>query len=262
MALAALKTRVRETFPSLWLTWRALRRPKSAEREIRYLRRFISKDDVTVDIGANLGLYTRELSRLSAKVHAFEPTGAMAELLRRTSAANVAVHQLALSDAIGETEIFVPRRSGALFFSIASLEQDSLSAKEELVPQKVTLARLDDVLTEPVRFIKIDVEGHELHVLNGARQTIARHRPIFLVEAQDQSKPGATGSVFDFFGEWGYRGYFLIDDEVYDVTDFDLDIHQNAASLLPDGGRAPGRFFVNNFFFFPPALDGRSALVN
>ena len=91
-----VKELVKDAFPSVWLQWHFMKRPKSAERELSYLDKVIPDDAVTVDVGANCGLYTRRLARLSRQVHAFEPSQQMARLLRRTSARNVSVHEIAL----------------------------------------------------------------------------------------------------------------------------------------------------------------------
>ncbi|MGH2322792.1 hypothetical protein, partial [Enterococcus faecalis] len=82
---------LKEAFPALWLRWHFIHRPKSAEIELSFLDKVISSDAITVDVGANCGLYTRELARLSWRVHAFEPSHKMADVLRQTSAPNVMV---------------------------------------------------------------------------------------------------------------------------------------------------------------------------
>src|SRR5258706_5193202 len=92
------KELLKNAFPSIWLHWHFMHRQKSAERELSYLGKIIPEGAVTVDVGANCGLYTRRLARLSRQVHAFEPSVQMARLLRRTSAPNVSVHEIALSD--------------------------------------------------------------------------------------------------------------------------------------------------------------------
>ena len=54
-----VKELVKDAFPSIWLQWHFMKRPKSAERELSYLDKVIPDDAVTVDVGANCGLYTR-----------------------------------------------------------------------------------------------------------------------------------------------------------------------------------------------------------
>ena len=105
---------LKDAFPSIWLHWHFMHRPKSAEQELAFLDRIIPEGTATVDVGANCGLYTRKLSRLSRRVYAFEPSHKMAELLRRTSASNVSVYEIALSDEIGDAELFIPRDNDRL----------------------------------------------------------------------------------------------------------------------------------------------------
>src|SRR3989442_15739851 len=74
------KNLLKDAFPSIWLQWHLMHRPKSAERELSYLGKVVSPDAVTVDVGANCGLYTRRLARLSRRVCTLlpPPTGARA----------------------------------------------------------------------------------------------------------------------------------------------------------------------------------------
>jgi hypothetical protein len=111
-----------------------------------------------------------------------------------------------------------------------------------------------------VSFVKVDVEGHELNVLNGAVDLIERCQPVFLVEAEDRHRPDATRQVFDFFRGRDYRGFFLWDDDVVSIDHFNTEELQDADALTPDGGRKPGQAYVNNFFFFPRHLDGELIL--
>jgi FkbM family methyltransferase len=254
------KNFLKQAFPSVWLQWHFAHRPKTAERELAYLDRIVPPGALTVDVGANCGLYTRELARLSRQVYAFEPSHDMATLLRRTSAANVAIHEIALSDRDGDAELFVPQSEDGLVHGLASLEPQIRTPGKRIVSSQVPMARLDTVVDENVAFVKIDVEGHELNVLNGATGLVDRCQPVFLVEAEDRHRAGATQSVFDFFEDRSYRGFFLADDEVFPVEQFRSDQMQDDSALLPDGGRKPGRFYVNNFFFFPREFDGEAVL--
>jgi FkbM family methyltransferase len=254
-----VKELVKDAFPSVWLQWHFMRRPKSAERELSYLDRVIPDGAVTVDVGANCGLYTRRLARLSREVHAFEPSQQMARLLRRTSARNVSVHEIALSDHDGDAELFIPQGEDGLVYGLASLEE-RVGSSGRSIAAHVPIARLDAVIDQDVAFVKIDVEGHELNVLNGAVELLERCQPVFLVEAEDRHRAEATRSVFEFFRSKSYRGFFLKDNDVIAVEQFDPTKLQDADALRPDGGRKDGQFYVNNFFFFPRHLDGESIL--
>lgn len=248
---------LKDAFPSMWLRWRFMNRPKTAERELDYLDKIVPRGAVTVDVGANCGLYTQRLARLSGQVHAFEPSHDMADLLRKTSARNVSIHEIALSDHAGDAELFTPHGDRGLVYGRASLEQQEMEASaRDVVATHVPLARLDEVVLDDVSFVKVDVEGHELNVLHGSTDLIERCQPVFLVEAEDRHRADATRRVFDFFRDQSYSGFFLWDDEVISVDHFNVEALQDADALLPDGGRKPGQAYINNFFFFPRHLDG------
>lgn len=261
-AVRQAKNVLKEAFPSLWLRWHFMHRPKSAEVELAFLNKIVQEDAVTVDVGANCGLYTRELARLSKRVYAFEPSRQMANVLRQTSAANVEVHEVALSDQEGVAQLLIPQSEQGAVHGLASLEPQVALAAKSCAALNVPTARLEDVVHEDVAFVKIDVEGHELNVLNGSVSLLERSHPVFLVEAEDRHRASATGSVFAFFRDKNYSGFFVEDGDIVSVDEFDPEIFQDASSLLPDGGRKSGRAYVNNFFFFPPDKDGWAILTN
>jgi FkbM family methyltransferase len=254
------KELLKETFPSLWLQWHLIRRAKSAELELNFLERMVPDGAVTVDVGANVGLYTRRLSRLSRKVHAFEPSHKMATLLRRTSAPNVSIHEVALSDQIGDAELFTPQDDNEPIYGLASLEPRHVSSSQRVVATKVPTVRLDAIVREEVAFVKIDVEGHELNVLNGSVGLLEHSQPVFLVEAEDRHREQATRLLFEFFGQRSYLGYFLKDGRACPVQQFRVEELQDTTALLSDGGRRNGKSYINNFFFFPQHMDGESIL--
>jgi len=256
------KELIKDTFPSAWLHWHLMHRPKTAECELSVLDKIVPRGAVTIDIGANFGLYTRRLARLSERVHAFEPSHKMADLLRRTSASNVRVHELALSDHTGQAELFTPQQGRDPVYGLASLEHREPTANHHVVAATVPTARLDAVVQDDVAFVKVDVEGHELNVLEGAVELLERSQPVFLVEAEDRHRAQSTALVFAFFQKRSYRGYFLKDGGVYPVHQIDAGEQQDPDVLLPDGGRKPGRSYINNFFFFPQHFDGRSILLS
>lgn len=146
---------------------------------VKLLRRVLGEGGVFVDVGANIGYFTKLASSVVGKtggVFAFEPMPAALNLLRLNSAllSNVTIFPLALSNKKG-TATFYVRKKG----DTSSLSHD-LSAK----PVQVTVSTLDDLLAEQPRIdlIKIDVEGSELEVLHGGRTTLSRCRPIVYFE--------------------------------------------------------------------------------
>lgn len=130
--------------------------------------------DVFVDVGANYGwlsLWAAQIVGPSGRVHAFEPQPQVVELLRRSIADNhlaqVIVHSIALSDTEGHMDLWVP--DGKL--GSASLTRIGETAgRRETVQVHHAGDYLTSVCPGPVRLMKIDVEGHEDHVIRGATE--------------------------------------------------------------------------------------------
>lgn len=145
----------------------------------KLLRRVLKEGGTFVDVGANIGYFTKLASKLvgaSGKVFAFEPMPAALRLLRLNTAQlpNVTIFPVALSEKKG-TATFYVRKKG---------DMSSLSHDPTAKPVPVTVSTLDESLADQARvdLIKIDVEGSELEVLRGGRLLLERHRPIVYFE--------------------------------------------------------------------------------
>jgi hypothetical protein len=114
----------------------------------------------------------------------------------------------------------------------------------EHIVRTVRVARLDDFEFDGVSFVKIDVEGHELGVLEGAAETIRRHHPVILMEIEQRHATRPIAEVFDWLAAAGYDAYF-IDGSVRPIAHFSYDRHQ-AEPLAGSTSK-----YVNNFFFVP-----------
>jgi FkbM family methyltransferase len=111
-----------------------------------------------VDVGANVGEYGGRLARVCPAVHAFEPVPWLAEDLSRKLPRNVSLHRVALSDHVGSAQIRIPFRGDVEEHMCATLEDSNDLGGKHVQSIECQVARLDDVVNEPVGFIKIDVE--------------------------------------------------------------------------------------------------------
>jgi FkbM family methyltransferase len=179
--------------------------------------------DTVFDLGANFGLFTRFLSEsvgATGRVFSFEPTADMFSVLANNCSqlglANTSVHRTALSDRTGTSEMVIPvRDDGSLNHYEASLANGNEGGSDGKTIT-VETSTLDDFCAHhgigKIDFIKCDVEGHELEVLEGARETLLHHRPTLLIEVNDPLDAGGHGSqVLEKVRELGYEVLTLQD---------------------------------------------------
>lgn len=203
------------------------------EPEWHLLDHLVNPKLAAVDVGANVGDYAGRLAQLCPHVHAFEPIPWLADALVTKMPGNVTVHRLALSDRSGTAELRIPTIAGIEEHGLTTLEDSNqLSGSVRHVP--CTLARLDDVVTEPVGLIKVDVEGHELAVLLGAERILKQHRPVLLIESDHKHNPAAPENVFQLLRNHGYAGFFLADGQPRGLGAFRRDVHFVNFIFVPD----------------------------
>lgn len=238
----------------LKLRYRAWRyRLKLDREEVRWLRRALRPGDTAIDIGAHKGAYTFWMRRAvgrGGRVFAFEPQPQLAGYLVRTVGDfgwdNVTVENMGLSAAAGELVLNVP---GGEASPGASLVPGKARPGDVQIP--VQVETLDHYLKgrgaeHGVRFIKCDVEGHELEVFQGARQTLQDQAPVLLFECEARHNfERPMSAVFSYLEGLGYRGYFFWRRRLLAVSGFTPEVHQ---ILGADD-------YANNFLFVPDGFD-------
>lgn len=149
-----------------------------------------------LDIGANVGLWTRWFNAIGAKtIHCFEPIIENVECLRINTADlnNVIINDFALLDKAGEINIYTT-------LSNDNTGTATIFANDAfVVPHKAKARTLDELDLAPT-FIKIDVQGAELLVLQGAEQTIQKYKPAMIVECEDDKM-----EPLEFLKSFGYK---------------------------------------------------------
>lgn len=158
------------------------------EPENAILSRYVRPGDWVLDVGANIGQYTWQLSSLvgpEGRVLAIEPIPATFALLAANAQKfvhrNVSLFNVALSDRASSAPMFIPRlETGMRNYYQASLEHN---ADAEPNCSVLTLAFDQFGITHRFALIKIDAEGHDERVLAGMLHTVERDRPVLIVEA-------------------------------------------------------------------------------
>jgi FkbM family methyltransferase len=226
--------------PALYIRYKANKEWWRGAPEFRVLPFLVDRRRNAVDIGANKGTYTYALSRLAKRVWAFEPNPKMFDVLRRAAAANVTASMVALSDRSGQAELRVPRmRKGGFSNQGASLSATKIADNYRSVT--VEARRLDDLALPDIGFMKIDVEGFEQEVLDGARETIRQSRPVILIEMEERYTGIPIEAALRRVVELGYTGLFLAHGTLRPLDQFDPVAHHRKAETT----------YVANFIFLP-----------
>jgi len=238
----------------LYRAWKARFRGERAE--IRALLARLGPGDTAVDVGANKGAYLHWMRRAvgpDGSVIAFEPQPGLASYLEDVRARmrweNVSIREVALSDSAGRRLLHVPGWENSPGASLEALEAAAAKARGGGVrDREVAVDTLDAQLegSGAIRFVKVDVEGHELAVFRGAERTLSTSRPVLLFECESRHLAGRSPhEVFAFLKRFGYRGRFFSARGLRPVEEFDPAVHQR---------RGPGQFweapgYCNNFLF-------------
>jgi FkbM family methyltransferase len=247
---------LRSLCPQALLNWREARfYGRYGEVELHLLEFLSSRDKDAIDVGANDGSYVHYLRRHARKVIAFEPIPSLADALRAKFRHDVEIRSIALSDRAGTVELHMPVVDGVTVTGCSTVSPTASATYPDHRAIEVPMATLDSSYEGDVGFIKIDVEGHEQAVLDGAVQTIRRCRPRMLVEIDERLSPGGLARAKAYFRDLDYRGYFVQAGHIEPMSLFSAGVLQNPADL-PDltaplqERRRFGRY-IYNFIFLP-----------
>jgi FkbM family methyltransferase len=176
--------------------------------------------------------------RRGASVLAIEPSAryipALETLARRFG--RLTVCQAAASDISGYGQLSVPA-GDADMGGLATLRPVSRADNV----QQVRTLRLDDLELHNVSAIKIDVEGHEASVINGALQLIRDNWPFLMIEIEQRHISQPVASVIQMVEDIGYSTFFLESGSLRPAAQFSVATHQ----------RLDRRPYINNFIFKP-----------
>jgi FkbM family methyltransferase len=151
--------------------------------KLRAALAYVKDSRTAIDIGAHCGLWTVQLGKYFQVVEAFEPLPRHIECWRETAGwkDSCHLHEVALGEKTG--------RCGMKVF-------EGLSGRSHVSGDgPIQMHRLDDYGFENVDFVKVDVEGYELFVLKGAKETLLKWKPVMVVE--QKPKHGGTYGISD-----------------------------------------------------------------
>jgi FkbM family methyltransferase len=214
-------------------------------QDVYFLKKIIRPGDYCVDIGAHLGYYTIELSRLTGdqgKVLAVEPMTpfhrTLQRLLQRKKAKNVTLYQVALGGSGDYVEMGIPQVGAARRFAFARIKENN-DHLEFVASEKVKNESGDRIFLQLPRldYIKCDVEGFEYQVFASMPKTLETHHPMLLCELFDRQM---LIRLLEWLKPFGYEVYLL-----------------EKERLTPFNAYAEGQIVSQNYYFLPAQREER-----
>jgi len=188
-----------------------------------FSKEVIHKGDVIIDIGANLGYFTRLFAKWvgdEGKVYAVEPVQVMGEVLKKNISGfrNVEVLPYALGTEKKKIELLnvTEQHMGYLASGSNFIPEQKTDQEKEGTVFEAQMKRGSDLFNNLSRldFIKCDIEGYETVVLPEMKSVIEKHRPIVLVESRREKRK----QIIDFFTALGYLGIEYSGDQLVRTT--------------------------------------------
>lgn len=215
------------------------------------LSRFVKKNSVVLDIGANIGLYCCAFARfckhLDLKIHAIEAIKNNYEALKNNVSLNrfdnIKSYNLALGKERGKLRFVLPSKDIVGNFAGGNVyrdEEDIKKATESSVTIEAEMVTLDDWANEhninECDVIKIDIEGAEYFAFQGGREFIKKTRPVILSEYNEPILENINVSFSDYisiFKELDYKIAYERDNDFLFIEDIEqFKPHQTLLDLL------------------------------
>jgi len=170
----------------------------------KIMKLYLEPDMYCLDIGAQTGFYSLIMAGYvgkSGKVFAFEPLDASFRLLKKN------IHENRLEKIVSALNVACSSVTGSISASIVS----NMVVADKKGRFQFDCVALDDVISETVHFCKIDVEGHEVQVLEGMKEIIKKHRPILITEMNEYWLSKSGSSIEGYASILIGNGYDLYD---------------------------------------------------
>ncbi|SEW47733.1 methyltransferase, FkbM family [Chryseobacterium wanjuense] len=224
---------------------------KNVEPELVWIKEYLPKNAVILDIGANVGtfLYQLENKLNHEHIYGFEPNQKLYRRLKRLFP-KMRILPLALSDENTTAEFKVPVINGKIIASRGTLNTSYKEKGEEMShTEKVKVIKLDDWAAiehfKRLDFIKIDVEGNEMKTLFGARKVIEQFAPTLMVEMEQRHHETPIWNEISEVESWGYEAKYL------NRNTFELEKITEEILLKNINDEKNKQEYINNIIFIP-----------
>ena len=197
-------------FPfKFYYKYRAKKYAKNKTIELNLIKYLCNKNLVSLDIGANLGLFIFYLQKYSKKVFAFEPNPYPLRYLYGLVDENVQIYPIAIGNTDNQVNLFIPKSKKGWSSNGASLNEKELNMGIKFT---VECKKIDSLNIEKIGLIKIDVEGHEIQVIEGAKDTLVKQKPNLIIENEIVHQED-TSKLFKQIKDFGYEIYYAVSND-------------------------------------------------
>lgn len=184
--------------------------------ELQTLNKFLKSDSVFIDIGANFGLFSLCASKLirdDGKIISFEPFPqnyqSLVQNVKLNNLTQIVTVNAAIGQEVGKLTMYYDEKE-------QNLGMASARPLDNGTVVEVDIFTLDSYLelnpVDKIDYIKIDVEGFELAVLNGMKNSLEKFKPNLLIEIFDQEINEQHVEIHDLLYSIGYLKHFIDDD--------------------------------------------------
>ena len=156
------------------------------------------------------------------------------------------LHNVALSNKDGEQTLNIPTENNKPVYALSSFQNIS----KDYIKIKVPKRKLDNYSLKNIGLIKIDVEGHEMAVLEGAVKTLTQNMPMLLIEIEARHTDNNFSKPVCFLENLGYRCFFIENKTIMSFAKFNQEKHQNLNNIFSDS-------YINNFIFVSKGLENK-----
>jgi FkbM family methyltransferase len=207
----------------------------------KFLKENCNPGNIVLDIGAHLGVFAviaAKYVKEKGKVYAFEPTSGTYNLLKKTIQFNkveniISPRNEAVGKKIGKAHFYISQIEGDNSNSLISYVND-----REIQSEEIDVVSVDSFVEQwdlqKVNFIKIDAEGAEFDVIQGAIKTFHKHRPSCILSIHPNpilSKGDKLEDIYDFITELNYS--ILYNNKVIAKDEFCINKELIDLHLLP-----------------------------
>jgi len=215
------------------------------EVELNLLDQFKDKNKDAIDIGVYRGVYSYKLSKLFNHIYSFEPNPLIYPYLKKNLSKiinNITLSNYALSNTDGSVNLKIPNRSSSIFknnieelYRLGCATIHEHNNFDNYKAFRVKKKKLDKVIlkNKKIGFVKIDVEGHEMEVIQGAEKLLKNNRPVLLVEIEERHSKKKIIYTIKYISSLGYKCFFVKNNILKNIDNLTKQDKNNNFFFLP-----------------------------